>query len=122
MLAIPEARALVGASAASQIGDWLYNAALLGYVFTATRSAAWVVEVNARMGGGRIHQVVEAVWGVDLIEAQLRSSLDLRQHPLPSRKPRCTVVNSLLYGPATGRLAALPLLRNPPVVVPIEGD
>lgn len=42
VLAIPEARALIGASAASQTGDWLYNAALLGYVFSATRSAAWV--------------------------------------------------------------------------------
>src|SRR5215813_11257434 len=42
VLAVPGARALIGASAASQIGDWLYNAALLGYVFSATRSAAWV--------------------------------------------------------------------------------
>ena len=29
VLAIPGARALIGASAASQIGNWLYNAALL---------------------------------------------------------------------------------------------
>jgi MFS family permease len=42
VLALPEVRALIGASAASQTGDWLYNAALLGYVFTTTRSAAWV--------------------------------------------------------------------------------
>src|SRR5215467_15991498 len=42
VLAIPAARALIGASGASQIGDWLYNAALLGYVYSATRSAAWV--------------------------------------------------------------------------------
>jgi len=42
VLAVPGARALIGASAASQIGDWLYNAALLGYVFSATRSAGWV--------------------------------------------------------------------------------
>jgi len=42
VLAIPGARALIGASAASQIGNWLYNAALLGYVYGATRSAAWV--------------------------------------------------------------------------------
>ena len=40
--AIREARTLIGASAASQIGDWLYNAALLAYVFSATHSAAWV--------------------------------------------------------------------------------
>ena len=33
---------LISASATSQIGDWLYNAALLGYVFSATHSAAWV--------------------------------------------------------------------------------
>ena len=42
VLAIREARVLIGASAASQVGDWLYNAALLGYVFNATHSTAWV--------------------------------------------------------------------------------
>lgn len=42
VLAVRDARALIGASAASQLGDWLYNAALLGYVYSATESAAWV--------------------------------------------------------------------------------
>lgn len=42
VLGIREARVLIGASAVSQIGDWLYNAALLAYVFHATHSAAWV--------------------------------------------------------------------------------
>ncbi len=42
VLAVPGARALIGASAASQIGNWLYNAALLGYVYSATHSAGWV--------------------------------------------------------------------------------
>jgi MFS family permease len=42
VLTIREARVLISASAASQVGDWLYNAALLGYVFSATHSAAWV--------------------------------------------------------------------------------
>ena len=46
-----------------------------------------VIEVNARMGGTRIYQMVEAVWGVDLIEAQLRSCLDLPQTLKPSRRP-----------------------------------
>jgi len=68
-----------------------------------------IVEVNARMGGGRIHQIVEAVWGVDLIEAHLRAALGLPQQVSPSRKPRGAVVNALVYAPATGRLAALPL-------------
>ncbi|WP_025735256.1 hypothetical protein [Mycobacterium genavense] len=52
--------------------------------------------------------MVEAVWGVDLIEAQLRSCLDLPQAIKPSRKPRCAVVNAIVYAPATGRLAQLP--------------
>jgi len=39
---VPDARALIGASAVSQLGDWLYNAVLLGYVYAATGSAGWV--------------------------------------------------------------------------------
>ena len=42
VLAIHDARALIGASAASQLGDWLFNAALLGYVYSATGSVGWV--------------------------------------------------------------------------------
>ena len=42
VLTVRDARALIGASAASQVGNWLYNAALLGYVYSATHSAGWV--------------------------------------------------------------------------------
>jgi MFS family permease len=42
VLAVPGARALIGAAAASEVGNWLYNAALFGYVYSATRSAGWV--------------------------------------------------------------------------------
>ena len=66
------------------------------------------------MGGGRIHQMVEAVWGVDLIDAQLRSCLDLPQALTPSRKPRCAVVDAVVYAPATGRLAAIPFAQVAP--------
>jgi biotin carboxylase len=67
-----------------------------------------IVEINARLGGGRIHEVVEAVWGVDLIEAHVRGSLGLPQQLSPNRRPRCVVVNSIVHAPATGRLVALP--------------
>ena len=77
-----------------------------------------IVEVNARMGGGRIHQIVEAVWEVDLIEAHLRAALGLPQELSPSRKPRGAVVNALVYAPATGRLAALPLEEVTPEAEP----
>lgn len=42
ILAIRDARRLIAASAASQLGDWLFNAALLGTVFAATDSARWL--------------------------------------------------------------------------------
>ena len=70
-----------------------------------------IVEVNARMGGGRIHQVVEAVWRVDLIDAHLRAALGVPQQLAPSRKPRCAVDHRLVYAPATGRLEALPFTQ-----------
>jgi len=73
-----------------------------------------IVEVNARMGGGRIQEIVEAVWGVDLIEAHLRSSLGLPQRLAPSRKPRCAVVNACVHAPASGRLESLQFVNVTP--------
>lgn len=71
-----------------------------------------IVEINARMGGGPIHLIVEEVWGVDLIEAQLRASLGLSQDLRRSRRPRCAAVNVLVYAPSSGRLAAFPLAES----------
>ena len=70
-----------------------------------------IIEVNARMGGGRVHEFVEAIWGVDLVEAQLRSCLGLPQMLRPSRKPQAAAVDAIVYAPASGRLEALPIAR-----------
>ena len=75
-----------------------------------------IVEVNARMGGARIHQIVEAVWGVDLIAAHARAALGLPPDLRPSRPPRCGVVNAIVHAPATGRLAAFPIKEVTPEV------
>jgi biotin carboxylase len=73
-----------------------------------------VVEVNARMGGGRVAEIVRDVWGVDLVEATARAALGLAPNVKPSRKPRCTALNIMLASPRTGRLASLPLPTEPP--------
>ena len=70
-----------------------------------------IIEVNARMGGGRVHEFVEAIWGVDLVEAQLRSCLGLPQILRPSRKPQAAALDAIVYAPASGRLEALPIAR-----------
>jgi biotin carboxylase/MFS family permease len=75
----------------------------------ATSRGPRIVEINAGMGGGRIYEIVRAVWNVDLVEAQLRASLGLQQQLQPSRHPRCAVFNKLVYAPASGRLHAFPL-------------
>lgn len=75
----------------------------------STSQGPRIVEVNARMGGGRIHQIVEAVWDVDLIEAQARACLGLRQELRPASKPRCAVVDTIVHAPRSGRLEALPI-------------
>ena len=67
-----------------------------------------IIEVNARVGGGRVTQYVQAVWEVDLVEAQLRSCLDLPPKLKPSRRPQRAVVDVIIHAPATGRLVAMP--------------
>jgi biotin carboxylase len=73
----------------------------------ATSKGPRIVEVNARLGGGRIWEIVEAVWGVDLVEAHLRSCLGLPPDLPPARSPRAAAVNAMVHAPASGRLASL---------------
>jgi biotin carboxylase/MFS family permease len=101
-------RALV-AFAAEAAREFGFRTGVLHIEAKSTSAGPRIVEINARMGGGPVHLIVEAVWGVDLIEAQVRSSLGLPQSLRPSRHPRCAVVDSLVYAPASGRLATLPL-------------
>lgn len=70
-----------------------------------------IVEINCRLGGGRIHEFVERVWAVDLVEAQVRASLDLPPELRPAKKPQCAIANVFVHSPASGRLAspAVPL-------------
>ena len=56
VLRVREARVLIAASGSSQIGDWLYNAALLAYVYIARAGAVFdhlADAVRKRARGGR---------------------------------------------------------------------
>ena len=72
-----------------------------------------IIEVNARLGGGRVWDYVRAVWEVDLVEAQVRSCLDLPPRLKPSRRPQRAVVDVVVHAPATGRLVAMPFAELP---------
>lgn len=73
-----------------------------------------IVEINCRLGGGRIGEFVQRVWGVDLVEAQVRASLDLPPNVRPARKPRCAIANIFVQAPASGRLASAAVPIDPP--------
>ncbi len=84
-----------------------------------TVSGPRMIEVNGRLGGYSTTDIHRAVWGVDLVEQWLRSSLDL---PLTARdrEPACFVAESLLPSPRTGVLQrdlVLDPLRFAPEVV-----
>jgi predicted ATP-grasp superfamily ATP-dependent carboligase len=72
-----------------------------------------IVEINARLGGGRVWEYVREVWGVDLVEELVRACLDLPPTVKPSRRPRCGLVDVVVHAPASGRLAALPFADVP---------
>jgi biotin carboxylase len=84
-----------------------------------TAKGPQMIEVNGRLGGYSTTDIHRAVWGVDLVEEWLRSSLNLppaaRPHPAS-----CFVAESLLPSPRTGILSrdlALDSLRGAPGVV-----
>ena len=72
-----------------------------------------VVEVNPRMGGGRVYEMVKAVWNVDLVAAQLRSCLGLPPDIEPSSQPLLASVGRLVHAPVSGRLVSLPIAEEP---------
>jgi MFS family permease len=72
VLSIRGARTLIAASAASQIGNWLYNAALLAYVYDATHSAGWV---GAATICRLIPYVLFAPWGGAVADRYPRRSV-----------------------------------------------
>jgi S-sulfo-L-cysteine synthase (3-phospho-L-serine-dependent) len=53
-----------------------------------TRDGPKIVEVNARVGGDRIHKIVEAVTGINLMEWSLHLALGGRLEDAPRRPPK----------------------------------
>ena len=81
-----------------------------------------VIEVNARMGGGRVAEIVREVWGVDLVEAVARAALGIAPNVKPSRKPRCTALNVMLASPRIGPSRCAPVADRTATGVPVVDD
>ncbi len=52
-----------------------------------TKEGARIIEANGRMGGEYVHDWVQAVWGVSLVEENLMASAGIGGRPFQSTKP-----------------------------------
>lgn len=117
-LAAPEESELI-AHAADCVRALGFHRGVFNVEVKRTAQGPRMIEVNGRLGGYSTTDIHRAVWGVDLIEEWLRSSLNLR----PAARPRpaaCFVAESLLPSPRTGILSrdlSLDSLHGAPGVV-----
>jgi len=108
----PAAEAELIAHAAACVRALGFRRGVFNIEVKRTSSGPLTIEVNGRLGGYSTTDIHHAVWGVDLIEQWLRSSLGLPLTPLV-RPPACVVAESLLPSPRTGILERELILDAP---------
>ncbi len=64
-----------------------------------------ILEVNGRVGGGRIADIHRLVTGVDLLEEQLRIAVGLPVTPSPYPGPACGIANVVIHPNHSGEIA-----------------
>lgn len=69
-----------------------------------------LIEVNCRMGGGPVRDTNLRVWGVDLVEEHLLSSLAIPTKPLVLKSPREHIAEYSVNAKKTGRILRLDFL------------
>jgi len=85
-----------------------------------TSTGPQLIEVNARMGGGPVHEHNLRTWGVDLVEETLFLALGIPARPPVPQAPFEAVAYYLVPAKSSGALEALPdfeALRRQPGVV-----
>jgi carnosine synthase len=79
-----------------------------------------ILEINGRLGGGRIADIHRLVTGVDLLQEQLRVSVGLPVAPSPYPDPACGIANVVIHpshsGTITGTRFFAHLTADPTVI------
>lgn len=76
-----------------------------------TSTGPHLVEVNARMGGGPVHEWNLRTWGVDLVEESIFCALGIPARPCASEKPIESTAFHLCPAPHSGVVQELPDLK-----------
>lgn len=69
-----------------------------------TSSGPQLIEVNARMGGGQVHECNLRTWGVDLVEETLFAALGIPARPEIPNKPYAAVAYCYVNAVKSGRV------------------
>jgi len=76
-----------------------------------TSTGPQLIEVNARMGGGQIHETNLRCWGVDLVEETLFAALGIPSRPPVPPQPFCAVAYCYVNAPLSGKAGSLEKLE-----------
>lgn len=85
-----------------------------------TSTGPQLIEVNARMGGGQVHECNLRTWGVDLVEETLFAALGVPSYPVLPKEPLTAVaycyMNAKQSGTVTDTSALEKLMKRDGVV------
>eukprot|EP00933_Yihiella_yeosuensis_P014546 TRINITY_DN13004_c0_g1_i2.p1 TRINITY_DN13004_c0_g1~~TRINITY_DN13004_c0_g1_i2.p1 ORF type:complete len:639 (-),score=121.84 TRINITY_DN13004_c0_g1_i2:351-2267(-) len=71
-----------------------------------------LIEVNARMGGGQVHECNFRTWGVCLVEETLISALGIPNRPKVPKLPLSAVAYCYVNAPRSGKVVDMSLLEE----------
>jgi D-alanine-D-alanine ligase len=66
-----------------------------------------IVEINGRMGGDYLHDWIQTVWDVDMVEESARIAVGLPCHPKKIKEGRCHLVGRYLVSQHSGVISTL---------------
>jgi len=76
-----------------------------------TSTGPQLIEINARMGGGQVHECNLRCWGVDLVEETLFIALGIPPRPPVPKQPRSAVAYCYVNAPFSGKVLNLSKLE-----------
>jgi carnosine synthase len=77
-----------------------------------TSTGPQLIEVNARMGGGPVHEINLRCWGVDLVEEAIFVAMGIPSRPLVSASPLQAIAYYVVPAQKSGTVAAFPPLDD----------
>lgn len=75
-----------------------------------TSTGPQLIEVNARMGGGPVHEINLRCWGVDLVEEAIFVAMGIPARPVVPEEPLVSIGHYMVPSQHSGRIQELPNL------------